>query len=49
MPAQLTPGDSAAVIRRHRFHPITSPDLLLSALEAECAIKEGGKATIGFL
>lgn len=46
---QLTPGDFAAVIRRHRFHPITSPDLLLSALEAECAIKEGGKATIGFL
>ena len=46
---RLTPGDFAAVMRQHRFRPIESPATLISALEAECAVKEGGKASIGFL
>lgn len=44
----LTPGDFATVIRQSRFRPITTPTDLLTALEAECAVKEGGKAAIGF-
>lgn len=46
---RLTPGDFAAVLRQHRFRPIQSPATLVLALEAECAVKEGGKASIGFL
>ena len=46
---QLTPGDFAAVSRQHRFRPIESPAMLVSALEAECAVKEGGKGSIGFM
>lgn len=46
---QLTPGDFSAVLRQHRFRPIESPGMLVSALEAECAVKEGGKAAIGFM
>ena len=46
---QLTPGDFAAVIRQNRFRPITSATALIAALEAECAVKEGAKASIGFL
>jgi hypothetical protein len=46
---RLTPGDFAAVLRQHRFRPIQSPVTLVSALEAECAVKEGGKGSIGFL
>ena len=46
---QLTPGDFAAVLRQHRFRPIESPAMLVSALEAECAVKEGVKASIGFV
>ena len=46
---KLTPGDFAAVARQNRFRPITSAGALLSALEAECAVKEGAKAGIGFL
>lgn len=45
---RLTPGDFAAVLRRHRFHPLDSVDALITALEAECAVKQGGKAPIGF-
>lgn len=45
----LTPGDFAAVVHQHRFRNIESPAMLVSALEAECALKEGKKATIGFL
>lgn len=45
---RLTPGDFAAVLRQHRFRPIESPVTLIAALEAECAVKEGGKASIGF-
>ena len=45
----LTPGDFAAVVRQHQFRPITSSADYVSALEAECAIKDGAKAAIGFL
>lgn len=46
---RLTPGDFAAVLRQHRFQPIETPAQLVSALEAECAVKEGVKAPIGFV
>lgn len=46
---QLTPGDFAAALRQHRFRPIASPDSLVAALEAECAMKTGTKSSIGFL
>lgn len=45
----LTPGDFAAVIRQSRFRPITSSADLISALEAECLLKEGKQSSIGFL
>ena len=46
----LTPGDFAAVARRHRFAPIGSPAALVAALAAECAVKAGGnQVTIGFV
>ena len=45
---RLTPGDFAAVARQHRFHPITSAAMLVSALEAECSVKEGLRRSIGF-
>lgn len=45
----LTPGDFAAVVRQHRFRPITSVTALVSALEAECAVKHGANRSIGFL
>lgn len=45
----LTPGDFAAVARQSRFRRIQSTGDLLSALEAECALKEGAKSAIGFL
>jgi transitional endoplasmic reticulum ATPase len=47
--SKLTPGDFAAVARQHRFRPITSASALVAALEAECAVKEGARACIGFL
>jgi len=45
----LTPGDFAAVMRQGRFRRIASPDSLITALEAECKVKEASKAAIGFL
>lgn len=45
----LTPGDFAAVTRQNRFRPIASPIVLVEALEAECAIKGGARAAIGFV
>ncbi len=45
---QLTPGDFAAVVRQNRFRPIVSASALVAALEAECAVKEGARAAIGF-
>ena len=46
---RLTPGDFAAVLRQHRFRPITSAAILVAALESECSLKEGGKAAVGFV
>ncbi len=46
---KLTPGDFAAVIRQSRFRPIASAADLVKALEAECAVKEGARAAMGFL
>jgi len=43
---QLTPGDFAAVLRQHRFRPIESAAALISALEAECAVKNWQKNSI---
>lgn len=44
----LTPGDFAAVARRHRFCPFHVPEDMLAALEEECAMKGRGKRAIGF-
>ncbi len=44
----LTPGDFAAVVRQHRFRPLRSVTAMVSALEAECALKQGTKRAIGF-
>jgi SpoVK/Ycf46/Vps4 family AAA+-type ATPase len=44
----LTPGDFAAVVRQHRFRPLGSVPAIVSALEAECALKQGTKRAIGF-
>ena len=45
----LTTGDFAAVAHQKHFRPITSPASLIAALEAECVVKAGTKAVIGFL
>lgn len=46
----LTPGDFAAVARRHRFRELKNTEALIDALRAECAIKEDApKRGIGFL
>ncbi len=45
----LTPGDFAAVARRHRFHPLEDAPAMVRALQAECGLKErGGRRAIGF-
>ena len=46
---KLTPGDFAAVARQHRFRPIASAAMLVSALDGECALKQGGRGGIGFV
>lgn len=46
----LTPGDFAAVARRHRFAPFENVDEWLKAIKAECEIKqENNRRSIGFL
>lgn len=46
----LTPGDFAAVARRHRFHPLANGDEFVDALMAEVRLKkDGGARPIGFL
>jgi SpoVK/Ycf46/Vps4 family AAA+-type ATPase len=47
--AQLTPGDFAALARRHRFAPFAHAAQLVAALEQECTLKRGRPAAIGFL
>ena len=44
----LTPGDFAAVVRRHRFQPLCSAAGMVTALEQECGLKENFKRSIGF-
>ena len=44
----LTPGDFAAVVRRHRFKPIHTVAEMVSALDEECGHKENFKRPIGF-
>jgi SpoVK/Ycf46/Vps4 family AAA+-type ATPase len=46
---QLTPGDFAAVARRHRFSPVASCAAFVAALDQECAFKRGKTGAIGFL
>lgn len=46
---QLTPGDFAAVARQNRFRRLVSTESLVMALAAECALKDGSRATIGFV
>ena len=47
--AKLTPGDFAAVHRQSRFRLIGDVEELVAALGAECAIKGGGAAPMGFV
>ena len=44
----LSPGDFAAVVRRHRFKPIDTAAEMVSALDEECSHKENFKRPIGF-
>lgn len=44
----VTPGDFAAVVRRHRFQPVCTGADLVVALEEECGLKENFKHPIGF-
>lgn len=46
---RLTPGDFAVTLRQHPFRPLKSSSALVSALEAECMVKDGAKRSIGFL
>lgn len=46
----LTPGDFAAVTRRHRFNPLSDAMALFQSLQSECNFKEDTpKNRIGFL
>jgi len=45
----LTPGDFAALARRHRFTPFTGCTRFVDGLEQECPLKRGKSAGIGFL
>ena len=47
--ALLTPGDFAALARRHRFTPFTGCTRFVDGLEQECPLKRGKSAGIGFL
>ena len=47
--ATLTPGDFAAVVRRHAFQPLATAGAMLDALAAECSLKSGGRQGIGFV
>ena len=47
--ARLTPGDFATVVRQSCMRPISVPQELVAALEAECSLKEGSGRRIGFI
>ena len=44
----LTPGDFAAVVRQSRFRPLADVASMVVALEAECALKQPSRASVGF-
>ena len=44
----LTPGNFAVVVRRHRFQPVSTAADMVAALEEECSLKENFKRPIGF-
>ena len=47
---RLTPGDFSVLARQHRLRPLTCVQSILDALQAECALKEGGlRAVMGFV
>lgn len=46
---KLTLGDFALVLRQHRFRAIGSSGDFVTALSAECAVKQPSRAPIGFL
>jgi SpoVK/Ycf46/Vps4 family AAA+-type ATPase len=45
----LTPGDYAAVARRHAFSPVPSVAAFVDALARECGFKQAVRAPIGFV
>ena len=46
---KLTPGDFAALRRQDRFRPIDGAARMVGLLEAEAALKNGGRRPIGFV
>lgn len=47
--SNATPGDFAAIMRRHRFKPLQSAHEMISILADECRLKEGSSRSIGFI
>ena len=45
----LTPGDFAVVARKQHYGHLDTPSTWIAALEAECALKGGARAPIGFV
>lgn len=45
----LTPGDFAVIARSNRFDQITDAWQMIEQLEKECALKDSGHASIGFM
>ena len=45
----LAPGDFAAVYRRHRFSPLTTIELFIESIQAECNLKQPESRPIGFI
>lgn len=45
----ITPGDFAAIVRRHKFKPLKTADEMVSVLNDESSLKGGSKPVIGFI
>lgn len=45
----VTPGDFAAIARRHRFNPLQSGQEMIQVLQEVCSLKEGSHSAIGFI
>jgi transitional endoplasmic reticulum ATPase len=45
----LTPGDYAAILRRHRFQPVATVAQLVEILQGECALKGETRHPVGFV